>query len=264
MNDTLRMVREMPVFATLQGEGILAGMPSTFVRTAGCDLRCARDVTNRTGWSCDTPTSLPDYLPTVGRFTTTPTRFGVDLHVDEVAARVAQTQPSYVVVTGGEPTLQAASVTAMLARVQDQGLLGSRRVHVTLETNGRHYSSDLAQAVDLVSLSPKVYRPEDIDDCALHEWLLDGGPFEIQVKVVLADLSPIARTLVLFEHVRKYRADAYLFVQQADVHPQGRYLRTDKDDNDRNAVLSWVKEDHEARALGVRYGVQMHKHIGIP
>ncbi|NCA11954.1 7-carboxy-7-deazaguanine synthase QueE, partial [bacterium] len=39
-------MRIAEIYASLQGEGLFAGTPSTFVRTSGCNLRCV--------W-CDTP-----------------------------------------------------------------------------------------------------------------------------------------------------------------------------------------------------------------
>ena len=71
-------------------------MPSVFVRTTGCNLRC---------WFCDTP--FASWTPE-----------GEDMSVDEILANVAQLDCRHVVVTGGEPMLFAELIplTAALRR----------------------------------------------------------------------------------------------------------------------------------------------------
>lgn len=256
MNVKVRLVAEMAVFDTLQGEGVLSGMPSLFVRLAGCDLRCNRDVLGGTGWSCDTPHSLPDYDPKARRFRTL-TKFAQEIEASELADRVACYESAHIVVTGGEPTLQAGSLVVFLALLEEryrrQGLLGGRMPHVTLETNGRHFSAALANRINLVSLSPKVYQPDSIDMAKLIQWCTNTS--DVQVKIVMADLIPAAEALGVFEVVRTHCPRADLFVQRADVP-----------NNERKAeeVVHWVINNEHARALGVRYGAQMHKVIGVP
>jgi 7-carboxy-7-deazaguanine synthase len=110
-------------FTSIQGEGMLAGVPSFFIRTSGCNLRCA--------W-CDTP--YTSWQPE-GR------RRSVRALVEE--ATVAGLR--HVVVTGGEPLLQRelADLTRALA---------SNGHHITVETAGT-----LAPEFDchLLSVSPK-------------------------------------------------------------------------------------------------------------
>jgi 7-carboxy-7-deazaguanine synthase len=112
------------VYRSIQGEGLLTGAPSVFVRASGCNLRC---------WFCDTPHA--SWKPE-----------GTDLSVDEVVALVEEWDCRHVVVTGGEPML-FAEVIPLCERLRQ-----SRR-HVTIETAGTLY---LPVSCNLMSISPKL------------------------------------------------------------------------------------------------------------
>jgi 7-carboxy-7-deazaguanine synthase len=122
-------MRIAELYRSLQGEGMLAGTPSVFVRTSGCNLRCH--------W-CDTP------------FTSWEPR-GDELSLAEIFAAVEALGRRHVVITGGEPLLHAETV----------GLGAALRLaghHVTIETAGT-VLPDPGRATpyaDLVSISPKL------------------------------------------------------------------------------------------------------------
>jgi len=118
-------------FVSLQGEGRLAGVPSTFVRVAGCNLRCS--------W-CDSPAS--SWEP-AGRRTTV-----------EAVVRACASGPRHVVLTGGEP-LMFAPMVELGRRLRAAGH------HVTYETAGTLAPEGIA--CDLMSLSPKLSHatPDD-------------------------------------------------------------------------------------------------------
>lgn len=111
-------------FVSLQGEGLLAGVPSTFVRVSGCNLRCV--------W-CDSPTS--SWRPE-----------GARQRLDELVEFCAA-GPRHVVITGGEPLLFAE-----VAELSQQ--LAARGHHLTIETAGTVWLDGVH--ADLVSLSPKL------------------------------------------------------------------------------------------------------------
>jgi 7-carboxy-7-deazaguanine synthase len=113
------------LFCSLQGEGKLAGVPSVFVRTSGCNLRC---------WFCDSYHT--SWEPT-----------GAYLSIDEIVDEVrSYEQADHVVFTGGEPMIHEESVE-LLDELADYGY------HTTVETNGTIYRD---AAIDLASISPKL------------------------------------------------------------------------------------------------------------
>jgi 7-carboxy-7-deazaguanine synthase len=118
-------MRISEIFYSLQGEGSLVGMPSAFIRTTGCNLRCA--------W-CDTP--YTSWEPE-----------GQDMLMGSIIATVRRLNwPRYVVVTGGEPMIQD-EIEMLCDALREQGM------HITIETAGTVFKK---VACDLMSISPKL------------------------------------------------------------------------------------------------------------
>ncbi len=119
-------MRIAEIFYSIQGEGMLAGTPSVFIRTTGCNLRCV--------W-CDTP--YTSWSPE-----------GEERSVDSVLEQVRSNAPraSYAVVTGGEPMI-APEIELLTRRLKELGL------HITIETAGTVYKP---VTCDLMSISPKL------------------------------------------------------------------------------------------------------------
>ena len=110
------------IFKSIQGESSFAGLPCTFIRLAGCNLRCSY---------CDT---VYAYEPSS------------ELTVEEILAEVAALSCPLVEITGGEPLLQE-EVYPLMAELLRQGY------QVLLETNG---------TIDLTAVDPRVVVIMDI------------------------------------------------------------------------------------------------------
>ena len=112
------------LFYSIQGEGSLVGVPSVFIRTTGCNLRCS--------W-CDTP--YTSWQPE-----------GTELSLDEILDQVRAFPARHAVVTGGEPLIQP-EIVPLTERLRGAGL------HITVETAGTVFQP---VACDLMSISPKL------------------------------------------------------------------------------------------------------------
>ena len=165
------------IFYSLQGEGFLAGIPSVFVRFAGCPLRCR--------W-CDTKYAWYE-------------KAGKNYSIDKIIQTVQQWPCKFVVITGGEPMINPD-----LPQLVRQ--LKAADKHITIETAGFAFIPDLA--CDLMSISPKLSNsaPTDPELASIHEdsrldiavlgKLIDS--YQFQLKFVVdseSDLAEIQQTL---------------------------------------------------------------------
>ena len=120
-------MRIIEIFHSVQGEGPLTGVRTSFVRTARCNLRCS--------W-CDTTYSFGP---------------GVERSIPSILRSVARHRTRFVCLTGGEPLLQRESIDLVRA-------LGDRGLTTVIETGG---SLDVAPYLPLpgVILSVDVKCP---------------------------------------------------------------------------------------------------------
>ena len=133
-------MRISEIFYSVQGEGVLAGVPSVFVRTTGCNLRCS--------W-CDTP--YASWTPE-----------GKPMTIDQIVSAIEQYPCEHVVLTGGEPMI-APQIRDLASELKVLGY------HITIETAGTVAADGIA--CDLASISPKLLHsaPDAIAHPAWHK-----------------------------------------------------------------------------------------------
>ena len=126
------------IFASIQGEGASAGIPSVFVRTAYCLLKCEW-CDSRYTWDWDRYDRSAEIFP---------------MEPEDVVGRVVESAGENIrnlVLTGGEPLIQQASLIAVAAE------LTSRGFRVEVETSGTIAPThELAATVDQWNVSPKL------------------------------------------------------------------------------------------------------------
>jgi 7-carboxy-7-deazaguanine synthase len=187
-------MRISEIFYSLQGEGFLAGVPSVFIRLAGCPLRCR--------W-CDTKYAWSEEA-------------GTHYSIDKIVQAAQQPHSRFVVITGGEPMMDS-DLPQLVQRLK------KNRRHITIETAGIVFIPDLA--CDLMSISPKLSNstPADPELAAIHEdsrldiavlgELIDN--YDYQLKFVVdsqADLTEIQQTI---EKIGNVSLDKVMLMPQA-------------------------------------------------
>jgi 7-carboxy-7-deazaguanine synthase len=169
MSETTRLSE---IFYSIQGEGILAGVPSVFVRTTGCNLRCT--------W-CDTP--YTSWKPE-----------GYNVMWGQLLSEIRKHWCGHVVITGGEPMI-LSDLPELSQKIKDIDQ------HITIETAGTVYQKVVC---DLMSISPKLsnstpHEREEGKFAAHHEELRYQpevlkqliSEYDYQLKFVISSVDDV-------------------------------------------------------------------------
>jgi 7-carboxy-7-deazaguanine synthase len=186
MNPDTLLIHE--IYRSIQGESSFAGLPCTFVRLTGCNLRCT--------W-CDTPQAFSG---------------GKRMPRSEVLAQALSHETQLVELTGGEPLLQAAT-RPLLRELCDAGRT------VLLETSGER---------DLSDMDPRVHRIMDLKapgsgESERNRWqnLELLTPLD-EIKIVLADRTDYewAREVILREQLADLVGEVLLSCVHGSLDPR--------------------------------------------
>ncbi len=189
------------IYKSVQGEGLLTGTPSVFIRASGCNLRC---------WFCDTP--FASWQPE-----------GIDYAVDEIVAEVEEWDCRHVVLTGGEPML-FAELIPLCESLRNQGR------HITIETAGTLF---LPVECDLMSISPKFassgpdaeehphwsrrHERQRFQPDVIRELL---NEFDYQLKFVIDHIADVAEVTEFLGHFPDVRSDRVLLMPQGTMQEE--------------------------------------------
>jgi len=197
---------EPEIFASLQGEGPSAGKPCAFVRLSRCNLACQ--------W-CDTAYTWRfegDNRPHRAGFAYERTANQVTLGEEEVARRIAALGKPRLVVTGGEPLLQAPALARMLALLPG--------IAIEIETNGTVAPPPALDAlVRQYNVSPKLAHSGNPAELALiperlTQWAAEPRAF---FKFVVAQPGDVAEVLALAERFSIPAERIYLMAEGTDA-----------------------------------------------
>ena len=197
---------EAEIFASLQGEGPSQGRPCAFVRLSRCNLACV--------W-CDTAYTWRfegDNRPHRAQLTYERKANQVTLGEEEAARRIAALGQPRLVVTGGEPLLQASAVARMLAFLPD--------MRVEIETNGTVAPPPALDAlVAQYNVSPKLAHSGNPADLALPPERLRAWAAEPRAafKFVVAEPADVEEVLELAGRFAIPRERVWLMAEGTDA-----------------------------------------------
>lgn len=199
-------------YPCINGESLHAGRTAYLVRVGGCNLRCP---------FCDTPESWEP---------------GAAQPVREVAARVLASEMDHLLLTGGEPMLQADAAVALAEAVLEGGR------DVVVETNGTQ---------PLEGLPPAAVRVVDLK-------IPSANPVEPFLLSNLRVLHPHDQLKVVLTSRADYDWGlAWLRSRPLPFPAHHVLLSPVAPDLPPSALAEWMQEDH----LPYRLQLQMHKVI---
>jgi 7-carboxy-7-deazaguanine synthase len=216
------------IYRSIQGESSFAGLPCTFVRLTGCNLRCS--------W-CDS-----EYTFTGGRKMT----------AEEVENETVRLAPGGLVeFTGGEPMLQERELVPLMERLLARGHT------LLLETSGErpleHVPAAVHKIVDVkcpASGEGGVFRDSNLKTLTVRD----------EIKFVVADRRDyeFAREFTRTHELEK-KVGAIIFSPAFNKNPSAARDASNCS-LDPRLLAGWILEDK----INVRLGLQIHKFVWEP
>jgi organic radical activating enzyme len=175
------------LFYTIQGEGPYSGMPSVFLRLAGCNLRCR--------W-CDTDFETGARVETAE---------AIALEIKETAKGVTD----LVVITGGEPMLQ--NIVPLIQ------ILNRRGMRCQIETAGTIWVPGLEALPVTLVCSPKTGKvhKQMFERCQNYKYVV-GHDDAIVDGRVFTQTQPTSKPVLLAEG----KAGSTIWIQPRDDHDE--------------------------------------------
>jgi len=191
---------DFAISGTVQGEGKLIGVPSIFVRLAGCNLRCRWALPGGGTSACDT--SYANDGSGESKW----------YEIDEVIGLVLNNLGNikHLVITGGEPLLQKVGLVEFCKKLKAE-----TDIHITIETNGTIEPAELSEYIDLFSVSPKlgnavvvksgrqpIYKVQSFID-----YVRNNSSQDLQIKFVVSESLEEDKILTFLDSLNGWQSD---------------------------------------------------------
>lgn len=230
------------IFYTIQGEGVLMGIPAVFIRLGGCNLRC---------YWCDTDFETGNKV----------------MSVDEMVVKVieADCPTKLVVITGGEPFRQKFLV--LVTKLNSAGFSVQAETAGTLDLRGttnRFFRGVGNTAIgnpwnNTLIVSPKTPKIQDDirKSATAFKYIIkageissdDGLPFACTQKPLR--LNKKNNVIPITAKLARPNRGTIIFVQPCDEYDE------EKNKANREACVDIAKR------YGYRISLQMHKYLGV-
>jgi 7-carboxy-7-deazaguanine synthase len=189
-------MKVIEIFRSLQGEGVLIGTPTLFIRLQGCNLHCE--------W-CDT-----DYAKEGGK----------EMSIEQILHEVEAQRTQFVCLTGGEPLLQKDSIRLM-------NKLLEKLYHVTLETNGSFSLDDVPCAENML-ISMDIKCPSSgMQEKMMFENIELLSPAD-QLKFIVADTEDLKYAENIIKKYEIKSTIVFTPVGGMDLEPVARFVLSKK------------------------------------
>jgi len=219
------------IFYSLSGEGVSQGVPTVFVRFAGCGLRCGMDGSRKL-W-CDTGYALSHNA-------------GTSMSLTEILEKVESfsSTPTQILLTGGEPLEgDRKFFCSNFAKIVYEKRHNSKFAFTRVETNGKEDIQNLQNMVFSIDYKLPGSGMEDQMNPDNFHFIRERNNSLDEVKFVVRDRKDFDRSL---EVIQEFQLNQNLIFSSVytELKPQ--------------LLADWLKD---ANIEGARFSIQLHKYL---